>query len=123
PVPALSPRYPGPGGQGWAAPFPAPAEQLPADTIDLFRSEDGQYWSLPSEPVLRTLRREAVESDQPLARHAALAALGRVADPKALEPVLASLGAPTKVVQIAASCALREIAARRGAGRKEVAAA
>src|SRR5205814_9750073 len=89
----------------------------------LFLSEADQYWSLPSEAVLKTLRKAAVESDQPLARHAALAALGRVADPKGLEPILASLGAPTKVVQVGASWALRAVAARRGTRRKEIAAA
>ena len=122
-VMALSQLYPGPGGKGWDAAFPPPPGQLHPDTIDLFLSEADQYWSLPSEAVLKTLRKAAVESDQPLARHAALAALGRVADPKGLEPILASLGAPTKVVQVGAAWALREVAARRGTGRKEIAAA
>lgn len=122
-VMALSLRYPGPGGKGWGAAYRPPPEELHLQEVDRFLSEADQYWDLPSEGVLGVLRQEAIESDQPLVRHAALAALGRVADPKALEAMVAALSAPTKVVQITAAWALREIAVRRAIGKREIAQA
>jgi hypothetical protein len=122
-VMALSQLYPGPGGTGWQAAFPKPPARLHPETLDRFLGEADQFWELPGEEVLETLRRVAIEGDQPLARQAALAALGRVADPKGIEAVLAGLGAPSKVVQTTAAWALREIASRRGVGRAEIARA
>jgi hypothetical protein len=120
-VMALSQLYRGPGGEGWGAAFPPPPERLHPEKLDVFLGEADQFWQLPSEEALATLRAAAVESDQPLARAAALVALGRAADPKGAAVVAASLGAPTKVVQTAAAWALREIVVRRGAGRPDLA--
>ncbi|MGH8247320.1 MAG: HEAT repeat domain-containing protein, partial [Gammaproteobacteria bacterium] len=121
-VMALSQLYPGkdsgaPRAKGWSAAFPPPPEDLNPDQADLFLSEADQHWDFPSEAVLQALRQTAATSDQPLVRQAAIVALGRVADPKAIEVVASSLGAPTKIVQTAAAWALREIAARRATGR------
>ena len=123
-VMALSHLYPGKERTpGWSGAFPPPPEELHSEQVDLFLSEADQYWDFPSEAVLQGLRRTAAMSDQPLVRQAALVALGRVADPQAIEVITESLGAPTKVVQVAAAWALREIAARRATGRKEITAA
>jgi hypothetical protein len=122
-VMALSELFHGPGGTGWQAGFPPPPSVLHPEKLDLFLAEADQFWELPGEETLAVLRRVAVESDQPLARQAALAALGRVADPKGLEAALAGLGARTKLVQITAGWAVREIAVRRGVGRAEIARA
>jgi HEAT repeat protein len=70
--------------------------------------------------VLQVLRRAAAGSDQPVVRQAALAALGRVADSKAVDAAVSALSARTKTVQLTAAWALREIASRRGAGRAQI---
>ena len=119
-VMALSQLYPGPGGKGWNAAFPSPPRELHPETVDVFLSEADQFWELPDEKVLRVLRRAAAGSDQPAVRQAALAALGRVADSKAVDAAVSALSARTKTVQLTAAWALREIASRRGAGRAQI---
>ena len=119
-VMALSQLYPGPGGKGWNAAFPSPPRELHPETVDVFLSEADQFWELPDEKVLRVLRRAAAGSDQPVVRQAALAALGRVADSKAVDAAVSALSARTKTVQLTAAWALREIASRRGAGRAQI---
>ena len=81
-VMALSELYPGPGGKGWNAAFPSPPRELHPEIVDRFLGEADQFWELPDEKVLQVLRRAAARNDQPMVRQAALAALGRVADPK-----------------------------------------
>lgn len=122
-VMALSHLYKGPGGGGWSAAFPPAPADVHTDTLDRFLSEADQYWETPGEAVLSKLRQAVTSHDQPLAREAAAAALGRVADADAVGALVKALGDPTKVVQRSAAWALREIAVRRHRGWAELAAA
>ncbi len=129
-VMALSTLYPGPGGadgqgnaNGWEAAFPKPPEKLRPEFLDELLAQLDQYWTHPGEDGLRQIRAVVAENPHPLAREAAAAALGRMADAGAVAVLVKALGDPTKMVQRAAAWALREIAVRRGAGRAELAAA
>jgi HEAT repeats len=122
-VMALSQLYPGPGGKGWGAAYPQPPTQIRSKYLDQFFSDADQFWEMPQESVLKSLRKALSESDQPLAREAAAAALGRVADSQSIHTLVEALGHPSKVVQRTAAWALREIIVRRGQGRVELASA
>jgi len=131
-VMALSTLYPGPDGKpsnekGWDDAFPLHPARLASDDLPRLLSELDQLWDLAPEPVLRQVRSILSSSDQPLAREAAARALGHMADPGAIQTLVAALGDPTKMVQRTAGWALRMILERRPdaapGGRAELAAA
>ncbi|MBK7598426.1 MAG: HEAT repeat domain-containing protein [Acidobacteria bacterium] len=62
-------------------------------------------------------------SEEPMMRMAAAAALGRIGAKDALAPLSSLLGDPAKLVQIAASQAIRRIASRDQAGAPQILAA
>ena len=65
------------------------------------------------QPVLRQIRNVLLTSDQPLAREAAARALGHMADPGSIAPLITALGDSSKMVQSDAAWALRMILSRR----------
>ncbi len=119
---ALSELYKGPGSDGWMAGFdPSPAS-LDTEHVDAFLAAVDQYWIRPSPAVLEQIR-AGLSHPQPLVREAAAACLGRIADADSLPLLAERLGDPSKMVQRAAACAVREIATRRHAGRDVILAA
>ncbi len=127
-VMALSTLYPGTTkAKDWNAAYPAPPAQLATTDLPLLLQQLDQFWDLAPEPVLNQIRSVLASSDQPLAREAAARALGHMADPGSIDPLIKSLGDPTKMVQNASAYALRMILSRRQAeapkGRKLLASA
>ncbi|HYM09369.1 MAG TPA: prenyltransferase/squalene oxidase repeat-containing protein, partial [Bryobacterales bacterium] len=129
---ALSTLYPGPdqkpaSQKGWDDAFPPPPTHLATGDLPLLLSQLDQLWDLAPEPVLAQVRKVLATSDQPLAREAAARALGHMADPESVKPLIAALGDSSKMVERTAAWALRMILERRPAaaaeGRAELAKA
>ncbi len=108
-VMALSEFYKGPDGKGWLT--PAPQSLSAGDALSRLRQIDG-IWERPSGSVVRGLI-ACLASEEPMARMAAAAALGRIGATEAVTQLRRLLGDPSKLVQIAAAQALRRVASRR----------
>ncbi len=131
-VMALSTLYPGPdrkpsGEKGWGDYFPAPAKHFATNDVPLLLSQLDQYWDLAPAATLEQIRDILARSDQPLAREAAARALGHMADPESVKPLIDALGDSNKMVQRTAAWALRMVLERRPQiaveGRAELSAA
>ncbi len=112
-VMALSEFYKGTDGKGWLT---AASQSLPAGDALLRLEQIDGVWERPS-PQLTLGLIASLNSEEPLVRMAAAAALGR-AGAKAASNALGQLGPllgdPSKLVQIAAAQALRRDAAQFG---------
>ena len=98
---------------GWEAGFPPPPTKLATNDLPLLLDQLDQFWDLAPEPVLQQIRNVLLTSDQPLAREAAARALGHMADPGSIGPLITALGDQSKMVQSTAAWALRMILSRR----------
>ena len=107
-VMALSEFYKGTDAKGWLA--KAPQSLSAGDALLRLQQIDG-VWERPSESLTRNLVAN-LGSEEPMARAAAAAALGRVGAKEATMGLRRLLGDPSKLVQIAAAQALRRIASR-----------
>ena len=108
---ALSEYFPGPGStlrQPPIGPELSPLEKIAA--LD-------QVWDPPSPEQAELIRRE-LQSPHVMVRRYAAIALGRSADPAAVEGLAKRLGDPSKLVQRASAWSLRQIAMRRPAARE-----
>ena len=105
---ALSEFYKGTDGKGWLA--KAPQSLSAGDALLRLQQIDG-VWERPSLQLTRSLVAN-LGSEEPMARTAAAAALGRVGAKEATTELRRLLGDPSKLVQIAAAQALRRIASR-----------
>src|SRR5207249_4571871 len=120
-VMALSTLYPGPLGPasgparqaGWGAGSPPPPTKLATNDVPRLLDQLDQFWDLAPAPVLGQIRNVLLTSDQPLAREAAARALGHMADPGSIAPLITALGDSSKAVQSAAAWALRMILSPR----------
>lgn len=108
---ALSEYFPGPGSD--ATP---PAIDASMSAVEKIAALDS-IWSAPSAEQTELIRRE-LGSPQVLVRRYAAIALGRIAEPGAVESLSKKLGDPSKLVQRAAAWSLRQIAMRRPAVRE-----
>jgi hypothetical protein len=104
-VMALSEFYKGHDAAGWAT---APPQSLSDKDAALRLQQIDSVWDRPSPPMVRNLI-ESLDSEEPLARTAAAAALGRVNAKEALVPLRRMLGDPSKLAQLAAAQAIRRI--------------
>src|SRR6266567_3883538 len=110
-VMALSTLYPGPlapasslaRAAGWGAGSPPPPTKLATNDVPRLLDQLDKFWDLAPQPVLRQIRNVLLTSDQPLAREAAARALGHMADPGSMEPLITALGDSSKTVQSAAA--------------------
>jgi hypothetical protein len=107
-VMALSEFYKGTDAKGWLA--KAPQSLSAGDALLRLQQIDG-VWERPSGSLTRSLVAN-LGSEEPMARAAAAAALGRVGAKEATMGLRRLLGDPSKLVQIAAAQALRRIASR-----------
>ncbi len=98
---------------GWEAGFPPPPTKLATNDLPRLLDQLDQFWDLAPEPVLQQIRNVLLTSDQPLAREAAARALGHMADPGSIGPLITALGDQSKMVQSTAAWALRMILSRR----------
>ncbi|PYV20703.1 MAG: hypothetical protein DMG27_22375, partial [Acidobacteria bacterium] len=98
------------GPPGWNA---SPPTKLAANNLPRLLDQLDRFWDLAPEPVLRQIRNVLLTSDQPLAREAAARALGHMADPGSMEPLITALGDSSKMVQSTAAWALRMVLSRR----------
>ena len=119
-VMALSTLYPGPNSKpsaekGWDDAFPKPPASLNAENLPVLLSQLDQFWDLVPPSTLKQIRAVLANSNQPLAREAAARALGHMADPQSIAPLIGALGDPAKMVQRTAAWALRMILERRPA--------
>jgi HEAT repeat protein len=117
-VMALSTLYPGPNRKpakekGWNDAFPAPPSQLSTSDLPLLLTQLDRFWDLAPESSLKQIREVLAHNPQPLAREAAARALGHMADPGAVKPLIAALGDSSKMVQRTSAWALRMILQRR----------
>lgn len=117
-VMALSTLYPGPDKKasqqkGWNDAFPAPATKLATEDLPLLLNQLDQFWDLAPAATLAQIRDVLAHNDQPLAREAAARALGHMADPGSLQPLIAALGDSDKMVQRTSAWAVRMILERR----------
>ncbi|PYU91383.1 MAG: hypothetical protein DMG25_14800, partial [Acidobacteria bacterium] len=101
------------GPPGWNAGSPYPPTKLAANNLPRLLDQLDRFWDLAPEPALRQIRNVLLTSDQPLAREAAARALGHMADPSSIAPLITALGDSSKMVQSAAAWALRMILSRR----------
>lgn len=131
-VMALSTLYPGPDHKpseqkGWGDAFPSPPAQLATNDLPLLLSQLDQFWDLAPTSTLEQIRGVLASNDQPLAREAAARALGHMADPGSIKPLVNALGDDDKMVQRTSAWALRMILERRPeaaeAGRAELTSA
>jgi HEAT repeat protein len=131
-VMALSTLYPGPDGRpaakkGWGDAFAPAPTSLATDDLPLLLSQLDQFWELAPTSTLKQIRDVLAYSEQPLAREAAARALGHMADPGSIQPLVSALGDPNKMVQRSAAWALRIMLERRPKiaeeGRSELAEA
>jgi HEAT repeat protein len=94
-----------------------------ADSGPLVRLQQiDNIWDEPGQQVTDQVRAN-LESDEPLIRMSAAAALGRIGTKEALNPLIPLLGDRSKLVQIAAAQALRRIASKHQIGYTEMIAA
>jgi HEAT repeat protein len=117
-VMALSTLYPGPNKKspqqkGWNDAFPAPATKLATEDLPLLLNQLDQFWDQAPAATLTQIRDVLAHNDQPLAREAAARALGHMADPGSLQPLIAALGDADKMVQRTSAWAVRMILERR----------
>ncbi len=131
-VMALSTLYPGSDQKpsekkGWDDAFPTAPATLAKGDLPLLLSQLDQFWDLAPAATLKQIREVLAHNEQPLAREAAARALGHMADPGSIQPLVSSLGDPNKMVQRSAAWALRMILERRpeaaAQGRVELAEA
>ncbi len=131
-VMALSTLYPGPNQKpaskkGWNDAFPTPSTQLATADLPLLLHQLDQFWDPAPAAALEQIRNVLATNEQPLAREAAARALGHMADPGSVKPLIQALGDPNKMVQRTAAWAIRMILERRpeaaAEGRTELAAA
>ena len=108
---ALSQYFPGPGAQK-----DQPAIDAAMSPLERIAALDG-IWSNPTSEQAELIRRE-LGSPHVLVRRYATLALGRAADPGAVDGLARKLGDPSKLVQRAAAWSLRQIAVRRPEARE-----
>src|SRR5262249_43949622 len=104
-VMALSEFYKGSDGKGWQT--AAPKSLSESDAVLRLEQID-RVWTRP--PSTRDLI-ASLDSEEPMHRMAAAAALARVSAKEAIAPLTRLLGDRSKLVQIAAAQAIRRIAA------------
>ncbi|MBV8865261.1 MAG: HEAT repeat domain-containing protein, partial [Acidobacteriaceae bacterium] len=117
-VMALSTLYPGPDTKpahekGWSDAFTPPPTSLAPGDLPLLLNQLDQFWDLAPPETLAAIRDVLANSEQPLAREAAARALGHMADPGSLKPLINALGDENKMVQRTSAWALRMILERR----------
>ena len=117
-VMSLSLLYPGPdrkssAEKGWDDAFPKPPTKLDTGNLPVLLSQLDQFWDPAPAATLKQIRAVLAHSEQPLAREAAARALGHMADGESIQPLIAALGDPDKMVQRTAAWALRMILERR----------
>ena len=102
---ALSAYFPA-GGRpnGWGM---APVAKLSADPVELLDQLD-RIWDRPAPAVVKEIE-SALGSNDALIRQAAAEALGRLAMPGSVVPLLKALGDSSKMVQRTAAWSLRQI--------------
>jgi HEAT repeat protein len=115
-VMALSEFYRGSDGKGW---LDAKPQSLSRGDVVMRLQQIDNLWSQPSPQLTRDLI-ASLESEEPLMRMAAAAALGRGGAKEALTPLSRLLGDRSKLVQIAAAQALRRIVSRNQTGYDEI---
>src|SRR5262249_34740281 len=86
------------------APPPQTLSTEPARLV----TELDNVWERPSDAVLKQVE-DAAASEEPIVRHAALQALGRLALPQSIPLLVESLADPSKLVQRTAAWALRQV--------------
>jgi HEAT repeat protein len=118
-VMALSQFFKGSDGKGWLS--EAPESLSEADAAMRLQQID-QVWSQPSKQLMGELI-ASLESDEPMIRMSAAAALGRAGARESVAPLARRLGDRSKLVQIAAAQALRRIASRHQTGQEAILAA
>ncbi len=123
-VMALSTLYPGPNqkpsaAKGWDDAFPKPPANLTTNNLPLLLSQLDQFWDPAPASTLAQIRSVLLKNEQPLAREASARALGHMADPQSVRPLITALGDPNKMVQRTAAWALRMILERRPAAAAE----
>ncbi len=102
---ALSAYFPvGERAAGWGL---TPVAKLSADPVELLDQLD-RVWDRPSPAVLKQIE-DAMGSNDALIRQAAAEALGRLAQPGSVGPLLKALGDPSKMVQRTAAWSVRQI--------------
>lgn len=112
-VMALSAFYPGEAQRGWQPGFaPLPA-RLATNDAALRLEQINNIWDKPAQPLLADLL-ATLQSEEPLLRTAAAAALGRVGEDGALASLARLLGDDSKLVQLASAQAIRRIVTRGG---------
>ena len=114
---ALSEFYKGTDGKGWLA--KAPQSLSAGDALLRLQQIDG-VWERPSLQLTRSLVAN-LGSEEPMARAAAAAALGRVGAKEATTELRRLLGDPSKLVQMQPrNLAAHRVAVRSPAFRRNV---
>ncbi len=128
-VMALSTLYPGPDQKPaekkrWGDAFPPVPTSLARNDLAVLLSQLDQFWDPAPASTVEQIRDVLAHDEQPLAREAAARALGHMADPGSIQPLVSALGDPDKMVQRSAAWALRMILERRpeiaAAGRAQL---
>lgn len=115
-VMALSEFYKGNAtGRGWQVGFAPLPERLAEDDPFVELEHMDQVWDKPGQPVINDLVTN-LASEEPVLRASAAAALGRIAAQEALAPLSRALGDRSKMVQLVAAQAIRQIVTRRQVG-------
>ena len=118
-VMALSEFYKGDAGKGWGQVLPRRiSEQAPVARLQ----QIDEIWGDPSPDLIRDLI-TSLESEEPMVRTAAAAALGRAGTKEAIPSLGRLLGDRSKLVQVAAAQALRRIVSKNQSGSEELVAA
>lgn len=112
-VMALSEFYKGEDQRGWQQGFNALPAKLAAGDPRLRLEQIDNVWDRPGKQVTDDLL-ASLQSDEPIMRVAAAAALGRAGDESAVAPLTRLLGDDSKMVQLASAQAIRRIASRSG---------
>jgi hypothetical protein len=105
-VMALSEFYKGSDGKGWLTP---PVQSLSTGDVASRLERIDNVWNRPSPQLVRELTAN-LDSEEPMLRMAAAAALGRVNAKESAPQLQRLLGDRSKLVQIAAAQAIRRIA-------------
>lgn len=112
-VMALSEFYKGNEQHGWQQGFEALPIKLAEGDARLRLEQIDNVWDKPGKQVTNDLL-ASLQSDEPMMRVAAAAALGRVGDESAVAPLTRLLGDSSKMVQLASAQAIRRIATKHG---------
>ena len=91
---------------GWNVGFPAPPSSFDKNNVLATLQGLDRHWDRPSDDTAGAIR-GLLDSKHVLVRYQAAVALGRFADPGAIDPLARRLGDPSKIVQRAAAWALR----------------